>query len=246
MPARSIQSRRGAEAWVEVRRYGGFTLIELLVVIAIIGVLGAMLLPALTQTKKAAKRAHCQSNLRQVALVFRLYVDNYEFYPGGFGYFAETLVQLQPYIPGAPVSISSIADPFAIFECPARSVGQPYGYNHYGSGGKKDLMDKLLTLGLGSFDTYPGDGSIRESVVKTPSDMIAFGDVAYLSGRVFNLGSEFQDPTWFDFRNHESGANIVFCDGHLEFASRKRVDPKDEMQRRRWNNDNEPHSEYWP
>jgi prepilin-type N-terminal cleavage/methylation domain-containing protein len=85
-----------------LRARTGFTLVELLVVIAIIGVLVALLLPAVQAAREAARRSSCSNNLRQIALATHNFHDTYQHLPpvriaGGDGW-ATFFVLIMPYM----------------------------------------------------------------------------------------------------------------------------------------------------
>lgn len=91
-------------------KHQAFTLVELLVVIAIIGILVALLLPAVQAAREAARRLHCTNNLTQLALAVQNYEMAFRAYPPGTisemgpivdqpdGYHHNWIIQLLPYM----------------------------------------------------------------------------------------------------------------------------------------------------
>ena len=200
----------------------GFTLIELLVVIAIIAILAAILFPVFARARENARRASCQSNLKQIALGMFQYTQDYdEKYPqlyididGSTGWTSPTTATgdqgwgfvLQPYLRSTQ-----------IFQCPSETTSPgvnaqfggstytDYWFNRFMAGQSQAGIDSVsLTVMNGDGNSYDSlyyyDGTVANTAAGT----------ATTAGPITGLGVA--------HLRHLDGGNFAYADGHVKWA----------------------------
>jgi prepilin-type N-terminal cleavage/methylation domain-containing protein/prepilin-type processing-associated H-X9-DG protein len=222
-----------------------FTLIELLVVIAIIAILAALLLPVLARAKEAARSVYCKNSLHQIGIGMRFYVDDYQHYP--------VLWKRGTLETWDRVVVRNCANNSNLFICPSMKNFKPwgqgsqpweqaaqfnpsYGYNSIGTG--RDGMFLALVKGVGIINGVTDEIPLPEREVVAPADMIAIADYPGEDGGDGDIA--WDDPHDFVSDRHNKGANVVFCDLHVEYGKQTKWMDVSDDRRRRWNRDHLP------
>jgi prepilin-type N-terminal cleavage/methylation domain-containing protein/prepilin-type processing-associated H-X9-DG protein len=229
--------------------FRAFTLIELLVVIAIIAILAAILFPVFATARESARKASCQSNMKQIATAFLMYTnDADEKFPpnltapdnaglSGDGWFSNN-----PYpncegwpciMPDGRLTWGARLIPYiknyGVFKCPsANNAGRNDWPGMSGSGFA--IMNNPVTQRSISYYYNADFARLAEAAVDRPADRALLGETGRDRKAIDSPRGWDRDrcraTRWRDwYAPHQEGTNIAFADGHVKYFKDSNTGP---------------------
>ena len=224
-------------------RPAGFTLVELLVVIAVIAVLMAVLLPVVRSARDRAKRLGCQSNLRNLATAWKLYLEDHDGrfyqgfranadYGGWVGLKGWSPRPLNPYVASGLKPTLDTPESAGVFCCPADRGGIPgvfwseKTFQAFGT----SYQTNIFLIGQNRCGTFSSGTAVldreidkrlpnvhRDQGLVNPARLLLIGDFGWINqwDPEPHIYEELKEMA--EWHNKPDCHNLAFLDGHVAF-----------------------------